>query len=265
MRCISGATIQYASTVSEKQREEKNLKIQRKWNEPESACTSAEGITGQLNFCGHERGIIMIGTCAACGNHEWDKEVIEDIIHCPKCGNSWKFKKLPIFFLTGCSGIGKTTTAQELQKLTGKFIVLDADLFYNIMEPGRDEEYYDMLEQIFNITKNINQAGTPVVWTMAGNIDKLTHTYGTRFFAGIKVLALTAEPDVIRERMTEGRGIKDEGWIQASIEYNEYFRTHDAIGDMKFDKIDCSHGTPQEIAKAVNNWLMENFGNYNPN
>lgn len=78
----------------------------------------------------------MIGTCAACGNHEWDKEVIEDIIHCPKCGNSWKFKKLPIFFLTGCSGIGKTTTAQELQKLTGKFIALDADLFYNIMEPG---------------------------------------------------------------------------------------------------------------------------------
>ena len=210
-------------------------------------------------------GIIMIGTCAACGNHEWDKEVIEDIIHCPKCGNSWKFKKLPIFFLTGCSGIGKTTTAQELQKLTGKFIALDADLFYNIMEPGRDEEYYDMLEQIFNITKNINQAGTPVVWTMAGNIDKLTHTYGTRFFAGIKVLALTAEPDVIRERMTEGRGIKDEGWIQGSIEYNEYFRTHDAIGDTKFDKIDCSHGTPQEIAKAVNNWLMENFGNYNPN
>ena len=57
LRCISGATIQYASTVSEKQPEEKNLKIQREWNEPESACPAAEiapaeGITGQLNFWG---------------------------------------------------------------------------------------------------------------------------------------------------------------------------------------------------------------------
>ena len=36
-------------------------------------------------------------------------------------------------------------------------------------------------------------------------------------------------------------------------------------GDTKFDKIDCSYGTPREIAKAVNNWLMENFGNDNLN
>lgn len=36
-------------------------------------------------------------------------------------------------------------------------------------------------------------------------------------------------------------------------------------GDTKFDKIDCSYGTPREIAKAVNNWLIENFGNDNLN
>lgn len=61
LRYISGATIQYANTVSKKQPEEKNLKIQRKWHERKSACTAAEiapaeGITGQLNLGGHERG-----------------------------------------------------------------------------------------------------------------------------------------------------------------------------------------------------------------
>ena len=39
----------------------------------------------------------------------------------------------------------------------------------------------------------------------------------------------------------------------------------DLIRCPKFDKIDCSYGTPREIAETINNWLMENFGNDNPN
>ena len=40
----------------------------------------------------------MLGICSACGNTEWDKEVTGNVIKCPKCGNEWKFDKLPIFF-----------------------------------------------------------------------------------------------------------------------------------------------------------------------
>ena len=39
-------------------------------------------------------------------------------------------------------------------------------------------------------------------------------------FSAVNVLALTAEPEVLKKRMTEGRGIDDEKWIQSSIEYN---------------------------------------------
>lgn len=56
----------------------------------------------------------MIGICPACGNYEWDKLVSENVIRCPKCSHTWKFKKLPLFVLTGCSGVGKTTAGQEL-------------------------------------------------------------------------------------------------------------------------------------------------------
>ena len=47
---------------------------------------------------------------------------------------------------------------------------------------------------------------------MAGGLDRLSRAYGKRFFSEIKVLALTAEPETIRKRMTEGRGIDDAGW-----------------------------------------------------
>lgn len=49
----------------------------------------------------------MLEICSKCGNHEWDKEVDGNTIKCPKCGYKWKFEKLPIYFLTGCSGSWK--------------------------------------------------------------------------------------------------------------------------------------------------------------
>lgn len=197
----------------------------------------------------------MIGICSKCGSTEWDKEVENDEIICPNCGNRWKFKKLPIFFLTGCSGIGKTTTGKELQKIASDYVIIDADMFSNIMHPQNDDEYYHMIAQIYHLTKNINQSGKMVVWTMAGNIDKLYHTYGAKYFSGINVLALTATAGEVRRRMKEGRKIEDADWIQGSVDYNEYFRTHDFLGDTKFDSLDCTNDTPEIVAGKVLEWL----------
>lgn len=197
----------------------------------------------------------MLGICSSCGNHEWDKEVKGNIIKCPRCGNEWKFEKLPIFFLTGCSGVGKTTTAIEVQKMTDEFVFLDSDWLRNIAWPQNDEAENDLIEQIYCVSKNITQSKKPVVWTMAGGIDRLLNAYGQRFFLEVKVLALTSEPEILRKRMADGRGIDDEDWIQSSVDYNNYFRTHKSLGDTKFDTLDCSSGTPKDIAEKVLKWL----------
>ncbi len=77
--------------------------------------------------------------------------------------------------------------------------------------------------------------------------------YGKRFFSEIKVLALTAESETIRKRMTEGRGIDDAGWIQSSwiiIIISE---------PMIFWMIQSMtyNGTPAEIARKVLEWLSK--------
>lgn len=199
----------------------------------------------------------MLEICSKCGNHEWDKEVDGNTIKCPKCGYKWKFEKLPIYFLTGCSGVGKTTTAIELQKLTDEYVILDVDWLRNVVWPQNDEEENNLIEQIFYLTKDISQSKKAVVWTMAGGLDRLSRAYGKRFFSEIKVLALTAESETIRKRMTEGRGIDDAGWIQSSVDYNNYFRTHDILDDTKYDTLDCTNGTPAEIARKVLEWLRK--------
>lgn len=199
----------------------------------------------------------MIGICRSCGNHNWDKEVHKYRITCPKCGASWEFKKLPLFILTGCSGIGKTTTGQVLQEISTEAVVLDADMFYNVMPHETDEDYYAQVEQIGSLSKNISQSGRPVVWTMAGNLDKVNKTYHRRFFEDVHVLALVASEKELRRRMEEGRGITDTHWIQGSVDYNAYFLKNKSLGDMPFETLDTDQKSVEQVAAEVKEWLLQ--------
>ena len=90
----------------------------------------------------------MIAICPKCQNYKWDKEVVNDTIRCPKCGMTWQFKKRPLYILAGCSGVGKTSTGMALQKMSQEFVVLDSDIFYNIMAHETEEDEYERVEQI---------------------------------------------------------------------------------------------------------------------
>ena len=200
----------------------------------------------------------MIGICMKCGNYEWDKIVDGSSVTCPKCGHTWQKISLPLFILTGCSGVGKTTTAQMIQQKKVDFVVLDADIFCGYMKSETNEDFESRLNLIEQLSMNIMQSGRPVLWTMAGNLDKLHHQYCRRFFPDIKVLALTCEEELLRKRMKEGRGITDENWIQGSVDYNGYFRTHDRHGDTVFETFDISGKAVEEVAEYVIDWVKGN-------
>ncbi len=197
----------------------------------------------------------MIGQCQKCGNHNWDKEIKDGKVYCPKCGHSWEFISLPLLILTGCSGVGKTTTAMEILQRKVDFVVLDADVFYGYMSLNTDEEYQKQVEAVEQFARNIMQSGKPVLWVLTGNLDKLHHAYNRRFFSDVRCLALVCDEDLLRKRMTEGRGITNEEWIESSVDYNEYFRTHEKIGDTAFDTFDISGKDVPEVADYVIEWV----------
>lgn len=201
----------------------------------------------------------MIGTCPHCGNYKKDKTVTDTEILCPRCGYRWHYKRFPLFILSGCSGVGKTTTGQALLQRQTDFLVLDADLFYNIMPHESDADYLSQVEQIESLSCNLMQSGKPVLWTMAGCLDKLCGTYNCRFFSEIYCLALTCRESELRRRMTEGRGITDENWLQSSVEYNRYFQTHHRLGDQYFDCLDITAKSVNEVADAVEAWVKRHL------
>ena len=136
----------------------------------------------------------MISKCPQCGSNRWNKTATATHITCPECGHSWPYRRGPLLLLTGCSGVGKTTTAIRLFGMTKDFAVLDGDMFYI----PDDSHLLSMLEKVCNLSAAFNQQGTAILWTMAGGLDCIKDTYHRQFLSEIKCLALTCEPDELR-------------------------------------------------------------------
>ncbi len=201
----------------------------------------------------------MLSHCPNCGSWQRDKLAEEAVVRCPSCGAAWPYRRLPLLVLTGASGVGKTTIGcQLLQKLAAAqqppFLLEDADFLYTILPHETQQDLQMQMEELAVLSADLAQAGRPVLWTMAGNLDKLPHTYAARFFSGIRCLALTCEEQALRTRMRQGRDITDEGWIQSSVDYNNYFITHTCIGDTTFETLDITHLTPAQTADKVWEW-----------
>ncbi len=199
----------------------------------------------------------MIGICPKCGDYEWNKQISEDkkYVICQQCGSQWKFKAMPLFVLTGCSGVGKTTTAQELIQRDTKFIVMDADFLYNIMPHNSDADYRNWVEQIMSLSKNIMQAGKPLLWTMAGALEYFENTYNRRFFTEVHYLALVCNTEDLEKRMRNGRHITDSNWINSSIEYNRWFIENGTLSGKKIDTYDITGKSTFEVADYVTKWV----------
>lgn len=197
----------------------------------------------------------MIEICSNCGNYEKDKEIIGNKLRCPKCGAEWEFQSMPLFILTGCSGVGKTTTAIEIMRSKVGFVVLDADIFTCFVNWDDEESCNNWIETIVSISKDIMQSGKPVLWTVAGCLDRFPKTQDSRYFSEIKCLALVCEEESLRKRMRDGRGITDENWINGSCDYNCYFMEHDRIGDTKYETFDITDKTPEAVADYVVEWV----------
>lgn len=197
----------------------------------------------------------MIEICSNCGNYEGDNEIIGNKLRCPKCGAEWEFQSMPLFILTGCSGVGKTTTAIEIMRRKVDFVVLDADIFTCFVNWNDEESCNDGVETIVNISKDIMQSGRPVLWTKAGCLGRFPKAYNSRYFSEINCLALVCDEEALRKRMQEGRGITDENWINSSCDYNRYFMEHDSIGDTKFETFDITDKEPGDVANYVVEWI----------
>lgn len=92
--------------------------------------------------------------------------------------------------------------------------------------------------------------------TIAQNRVKL-HAKEDGYDSDIRYFAVTCDGTELRRRMETGRGIADENWINSSVTFNEWLKTHADKTEPNMAIIDNTTLSPAETAQKIDEWIRK--------
>ena len=203
----------------------------------------------------------MFNVCPNCGEYRVDKIIVPEGPYavCPVCEYQHKFIRLPLFVLTGASGVGKTTTCLALAAWTMDFVVMESDILWRDEFNKPDTGYSDYRETWLRVCKNISQAGKPVILCGAGIPSQFEQCVERRYFSDIHYLALVCEDEVLASRLRSRpawRGASAE-YIDRHVEFNRWLTANATSTLPPMSVIDTSRIIVTECAERVEQWASQ--------
>ena len=167
-------------------------------------------------------------------------------------------KKLPLFVVTGASGVGKSTTCEELfRQEEGKpYLVMESDILWTEYYDTPDDNYRGLRTIWMYLCANIAQCGKPVVLCGCATPDQFENLPERDLFTKIHYLAVVCSDEALEDRMKNGRGIEEEDWLRASYNFNRWLKEHAAETDPPITLLDITGKTPAEAAESLEQWIL---------
>jgi len=201
----------------------------------------------------------MLNCCRKCGKYHADKIISADRENmiCPNCNEKQPLKQLPLFIITGASGVGKSTLSIELYKKETDYIVMESDIlwfdFFNTFE----DDYRTYRETWLRVCKNISQAGKPVVLCGCSVPKQFENCVERRYFSEIYYLACVCDSDLLEKRLREGRNVNDENLIKSSTSFNQWLKDNADKTEPNITLLDTSTKSVEEASEFVDKWIKE--------
>lgn len=166
-------------------------------------------------------------------------------------------KKLPLYIITGASGVGKSTACEILFQTESDYIVLESDLLWHTIFDTPADNYCAYRRLWMRMAANVMQISKPVVLCGCGIPEQFEHQPERELFSNIRYFAVTCDGNELRRRMETGRGITDERWIDSSLTFNEWLKTHADKTEPNMAFIDNTTLTPAETAQKIDEWIRQ--------
>jgi len=164
-------------------------------------------------------------------------------------------KKLPLFIITGASGVGKSTICEVLFQNETEYIIMESDLLWHDVYNTPNDNYRKYRELWLRICANISQIGKPVVLCGCVTPEQFDVCIEKDLFTEIYYLAIICDDDIIENRIKKGRKISDENWIKGSIEFNQWFK--DNGKDHNIHLLSTTGLLPEQAAKEIDKWIRD--------
>jgi adenylate kinase family enzyme len=206
----------------------------------------------------------MFNVCPGCGEYRVDKIILPEGPYavCPNCGFQHKFVRLPLFILTGASGVGKTTACLGLAAKATEFVVMDSDILWRdeFNQPATD--YRNYRETWLRVCKNISQAGKPVILCGAGVPAQFEQCVERRYFSNLHYLALVCEDETLASRLRNRprwRGSSTSDYIEEHIKFNRWLIANGQNMQPPIALLNTSEITVNQSVEAVERWILSHL------
>lgn len=164
-------------------------------------------------------------------------------------------KRLPLFIVSGASGVGKTSACEVLFKKEKDYIVLDSDILWQEVFDTPQDNYRNFREVWLNMCAGISQIGLPVVLCGCGVPEQFECCEARKYFSQIHYLAIVSRGEVLEERMRTGRQIEDAAWLKSSADFNEWLRLNGKDTTPPIEILDNSELTAEQTAERIDGWI----------
>jgi predicted kinase len=203
----------------------------------------------------------MFNVCPACGLYAEEKAIdpAGPYAICPHCGYRHRFRRLPLFVITGASGSGKTTVCLGLSATMSECIFMESDILWRSEFATQAEGYHSYRNLWLRVAKNISQAGRSVVLCGSAIPEQFEGCAERRYLSAVHYLAMVCDGDVLADRLRARpawRQSSDTSFVEEMVRFNQWLLDCADKTNPPMALLDNTHLSVEQAMAVTRRWIL---------